>query len=601
MIQDALSDFGRGVHTEEAYWKTWAVIARIDEAYRAIAKEKQNYSLSIFASMDTRGIQQEELLQNHSVIYREAINNLKKEKEAIEKEITVAEKHCSEQKRLLLKAEVEKKVTDTYKQRLEKQLTKVTELLASKKQELLQTENKIKYSEKEETKEFEKQVARIAHFDSLQIIAGRWQLASQNTIPEAELQHTAVIRRALFTANVLSCSEETYFPEKRFGRLVKDFVTVRELRLDETSAHTCATVTDQERSLERKAAELQGKINKKKELSHNVKWDIISPQEIRTEIHCLEKELDKVNDSLKDLGSKKAFIMKRHFLYDARVLSLIEEEMEQIRPRSRTKVRNQEAGELDVKKYYDFFQSHGSSSEKFYWQWKRKQRDVATLILVDCSRSSELMAGPNHSVLDCAKKAGLHVVTAIKALGDKHVLAFYAGESQSDVRVYVLSTTEVSGNLPSLLTKISGAHNNRDGAAIRWATRTLEEMPAKTKYLFHIGDFDPKDVTVPKLIPPPPGADAPYERELALEDTIDAYNSARARDIIPYGFCIAPKKPEPLSGRLRLANLKKVARPKMPFEDVLRQKFKGYYAVVRNLEELPDLLRKVYLELSFEN
>ncbi len=439
-------------------------------------------------------------------------------------------------------------------------------------------------------------------------------MSSLPFIPAVDVARTVFIDDTIFDQTEKSPEESKdtrYYPEKRGRALHSHFCTVKVHELGENSRIVDEDIRSQKRAIEREIAkkeEEHEEINRKYGSDINYLYDL---QDLRRKMNGLQRDISGLRKDIKTLEDTEDSTKTREFHHDPSLVYRIEQEMTLIRPTARTKVRRLFEGELDSKRYADYLMQVESGADpraNYFWRWKRNKRDIATMILLDASLSGELMADDTRTILDHEKLAALHLSAAVRGLGDRCAIAFYSGKSQNDVRVYIIKDFDEEPQLQELFPKIVGRDHNRDGAAIRWATDILDETPARTKFLFHIGDLEPSDITLASAAT---SSTDPYKGALAFEDTIDAYNSARAYGIIPYGFCMRMKEPETtaplqLKGKLKLPV--RVAVPprrseptdaKVTFTDRLRGKFQGNYSIIRDPRDLPAALQKVYVDMSF--
>ncbi len=166
-----------------------------------------------------------------------------------------------------------------------------------------------------------------------------------------------------------------------------------------------------------------------------------------------------------------------------------------------------------------------SPSDRVYIQYQRKERDVAAAFLVDLSGSTQRqVADGGRTVLQVEKEALVLLSRALFTLGDRFALFGFSGRGREAVDFQVVKSFEegYDAGIDRRIAHLQAAGQNRDGAAIRHATRMLAAEPARIKTLFLISDGRPLD-------------DA-YEGLYAMADTKMALREAKRIGIHP--FCI---------------------------------------------------------------
>jgi nitric oxide reductase NorD protein len=150
---------------------------------------------------------------------------------------------------------------------------------------------------------------------------------------------------------------------------------------------------------------------------------------------------------------------------------------------------------------------------------------MAILLLVDVSGSTDTFVTSALQVIDVEKIALLLAAEALDALGDRYAIHAFSGKGATGVRV-----TTIKGfgerNGPAVRGRISALKpeaNTRLGAAVRHATALLDAQSAGHRLLLILSDGQPNDVDA-------------YQGPHGVEDSRQAINEARARDVYP--FCL---------------------------------------------------------------
>ncbi|PIN89095.1 hypothetical protein COU61_03225 [Candidatus Pacearchaeota archaeon CG10_big_fil_rev_8_21_14_0_10_35_13] len=361
--------------------------------------------------------------------------------------------------------------------------------------------------------------------------------------------------------------------------------------------------------LERKIAELTEIEERHDRRVHFESCDVYDFQEEMKLRDSAQSERKKIEKRLKTSIKAHNETSTRDIDIDNPLVKRIVREMEKIKPSARAVVRSCFEGELDVKRYYDWWLetlAGGSPMPNFYYQWQKRKRNVASVLLLDTSHSTNRLVTDEETVLDMIKKASYYFSVAADTLEDKTAIIAYNGNGESNSRIFVLKDFDESNErLLRRLPLLKSELNNRDGSAIRYATNYITHYPAKTRILFHIGDMRPSDKQYE--IPGGTQGSCPYEGGEALSDVSHAFSTARTHGIIPYGICISsakkPNKERPTkTGRMNLAvlaNLKEKEQGVVVNDELLRRNFRKNYRVISDVTELPRVLREAYLNVSF--
>ena len=198
--------------------------------------------------------------------------------------------------------------------------------------------------------------------------------------------------------------------------------------------------------------------------------------------------------------------------------------------------------------------------EKIYWRRNKAERDVGVVFLLDMSASTaeaveeakrdaewDIPTDPAayaawlrvrrgeggrrqyKRIIDVEKESMVLLMTALEMIGDQYGVYGFSGFGRENVEFYVIKEIEeaLSDQVKSRLDKVSPLHATRMGPAIRHAATKLEQVSAKTKFLFVISDGRPQDRGYSR---------EGVEKEYAVQDTRMALMEARKKDITP--FCL---------------------------------------------------------------
>lgn len=162
---------------------------------------------------------------------------------------------------------------------------------------------------------------------------------------------------------------------------------------------------------------------------------------------------------------------------------------------------------------------------RLYQSERRARRDLAVLVLVDVSGSTDGWIAPGRRVIDVEREALLMVSIALDGMGAPFCVQAFSGEGPRGVVVRSVKTFgEPYG--PPAARRIAGLepeHYTRAGAALRHAAQTLMQEPAENRLLLLLSDGKPNDID-------------DYEGRYGVEDMRQAVTEARLQGISP--FCL---------------------------------------------------------------
>ncbi len=205
---------------------------------------------------------------------------------------------------------------------------------------------------------------------------------------------------------------------------------------------------------------------------------------------------------------------------------------------------------------------------RVYLRRVRRERDVAVAFLVDLSASTrELVAEGGKSVIEVEKESLVLMSEALEALGDRYGIFGFSGRGRQMVTFDVFKDfderwgDEVKGRIGAMNYRME----NRDGAAIRHATRRLAAVDARVRLLVLLSDGKPLDC----------GCDL-YQAAYAQADTRMALREAREHRVHPFCITVDPHG-----------------------EEYLRQMYGDVrYAMIDSVEQLPARLPAIYRRLT---
>ncbi|MDL2269049.1 hypothetical protein LJC71_01715 [Desulfosarcina sp. OttesenSCG-928-A07] len=159
-------------------------------------------------------------------------------------------------------------------------------------------------------------------------------------------------------------------------------------------------------------------------------------------------------------------------------------------------------------------------SDRLYIKRIKQIRDVATLLLVDLSKSTaNIVDGSEVRVIDVEKQAIVLLCEALTVVGDRFAIAGFSGNGPLGVDYYRIKDmdTPFDGQVKRRINAMAPQRNTRMGAAIRHATACFRSIEARVRLLMILGDGFPNDLE--------------YKGAHAVEDTRRAVMEARTARI----------------------------------------------------------------------
>lgn len=162
---------------------------------------------------------------------------------------------------------------------------------------------------------------------------------------------------------------------------------------------------------------------------------------------------------------------------------------------------------------------------RLYLSERRARPDLAVLLLVDVSGSTDGWIAPGRRVVDVEREALLLVSIALDGMGAPFAIQAFSGEGPESVVLRRVKDFD-QGYGAAVGLRIAGLepeHYTRAGAALRHATATLLRQPAEHRLLLLLSDGKPNDID-------------DYEGRYGVEDLRQAVTEARLQGIAP--FCL---------------------------------------------------------------
>ncbi|MDD3043093.1 MAG: hypothetical protein PHW56_09180 [Methanosarcinaceae archaeon] len=215
-------------------------------------------------------------------------------------------------------------------------------------------------------------------------------------------------------------------------------------------------------------------------------------------------------------------------------ISLIRRIFQMMRPETFRKLRAQADGdEIDIDAVTDAFIERRcgiNPDPRLYTRRDKRERNVATLFLVDVSVSTEKKLDEGgRSILDVEKDSLIIMSQALESIGDKYGIYAFSGRNRGGVEYYAVKDfeEEISEAVARRISVLEPVYNTRLGPAIRHSIAKLKAIEAKTKVLVLLSDGEPYDINL---------GDEKYQGYLAMEDTRMAIQEGKAMGM--HFFCI---------------------------------------------------------------
>ncbi len=220
---------------------------------------------------------------------------------------------------------------------------------------------------------------------------------------------------------------------------------------------------------------------------------------------------------------------------------------------------------LDTWIDYKGHQNKSLHHQKFYENFEKKTRDMATLILADISLSTEAGITQEIRVIDMIKDGLMVFSQALEKLQDKFAIYAFSSNKNTNVRFHIIKNfkEKYSDLIRGRIDSIKPGYYTRLGAAIRESTKILHKQASQNKLLLIISDGKPNDMDR-------------YDGRYGIEDTKKAIEEVKQKGITP--FCITID---------------------IEAKNYLSYLFgKNAYAVVRDSKKLPKIMPEVYINLT---
>jgi nitric oxide reductase NorD protein len=206
----------------------------------------------------------------------------------------------------------------------------------------------------------------------------------------------------------------------------------------------------------------------------------------------------------------------------------------------------------------------GFASERVYIQHRKQERDLAVMVLVDSSLSTDAWI-ENRRVLDVEKEALTVFSNALEACGDRFSILTFSSKKRMSVRIDTVKRFDenYSEQVTARIGAMKPGYYTRIGTAVRHASALLDEQANRHRLLLLITDGKPNDIDH-------------YEGRYGLDDTRKSILEARKMGQKVFGVTVDRKA-----------------------QDYFPYLFgRGSYAIVAHLGQLTTALPRLYRHLA---
>jgi nitric oxide reductase NorD protein len=206
----------------------------------------------------------------------------------------------------------------------------------------------------------------------------------------------------------------------------------------------------------------------------------------------------------------------------------IKRQFERIRTGRMLLRRQKDGDEVDLDAAVEAYHDRRAGlhpSERLFVRLSRKERDIATVFLMDLSGST------SGWVNDMERAALLIMSEAVQVLQDRFAIYGFSGRTRKRCELFCIKGFDepYGDTIKRRIANLRALEYTRMGPPIRYLTRRLNEIEAKTRLLITLSDGKPDDYDG-------------YNGDYGIEDTRQALIEAKRSSIHP--FCITIDKAE---------------------------------------------------------
>jgi nitric oxide reductase NorD protein len=206
-----------------------------------------------------------------------------------------------------------------------------------------------------------------------------------------------------------------------------------------------------------------------------------------------------------------------------------------LRPRRVRLGRQPDGADLDLSAYVTAFADRRAGApddDRLYAHSRPARRDLAIVVLVDTSASTDAWVAGSRRIVEVEKEALVVLLEALDVLGDRHAVLAFSGQGPRAVHLLaVKGFDEVSRSAAhARIAALDADGYTRVGAAVRHASALLSGERARHRLLLVLSDGKPNDIDV-------------YAGRYGIEDARQAVAEARLQGLIP--FCLTVDREAP--------------------------------------------------------
>lgn len=210
------------------------------------------------------------------------------------------------------------------------------------------------------------------------------------------------------------------------------------------------------------------------------------------------------------------------------MLDAVRRQFEMLRAR-RMRLRKQLDGDdVDLEAYIDGHADFCAGlplTQRLYQTRRPARRDLAIMLLIDISGSTDGWVSSNRRVIDVEREALLLVSIALEGMAEPYSILAFSGEGPHGVTVRTVKAFDerYGETVAQRIAALEPERYTRAGAAIRHAAALLMREPAQHRLLILLSDGKPNDMDE-------------YEGRYGVEDMRQAVTEAKMQGIFP--FCL---------------------------------------------------------------
>lgn len=225
---------------------------------------------------------------------------------------------------------------------------------------------------------------------------------------------------------------------------------------------------------------------------------------------------------------------------DANIIQKLNREFGLIKQSGRSILKKQRSGEIDYESFVEYTQDLKTGitpDERIYKKILNKSRDVAVLVLVDMSGSTNKWLDEKTQLIDIIAESVYYLTCGASQLDDLVGVFGYSTFSRARTEFYTIAdfgnARPDNSNFLYALSRIEGKKQNHDGSAIRHAAKKLMDTDRKDKLLIHISDGEPEVYLRQKDMYGKEKNLPAYRGDYAWNDVRKALSECRAQGVLP--------------------------------------------------------------------